>query len=63
MLLSCLADDILLLPSIPSVLKILPRYWLFTFLLNQSEWYMFTVYRKIIPPQQLLELLKGCRTY
>lgn len=41
--------DSALLPSILLCLEILPSYGLLRSLLNQSEWHIFTVYRKIIP--------------
>lgn len=35
-----------------SMVKILPTYWSVSFLLNQSEWQLFTLYKKIIPQQK-----------
>lgn len=38
----------------PLCLEILPIYWLFSFLINQSEWHISTVYEEI--PQRKLEI-------
>lgn len=39
----------------PLCLEILPSYWPFNFLLNQSEWHFFTVHKKIIPQHKQLK--------
>lgn len=44
--------NLLLFPSILYAPKILPNYWSLTILLNQSEWNIFRVYKKILPQQK-----------